>query len=272
VKFAMLHRKALGAGAEKVATGHYARISRDASGLWELRRARDLSKDQSYFLFELSQEQLAETLFPLGDLTKPEVREIAARGGLRVAEKPESFEICFVPEKDGYARVVADEAKRFAAEGGPAAPAFLRAASDGEVGGEIVDLAGHVVGHHDAYYNFTIGQRRGIDIGGFPERSYVVEIDPVTRRVVIGPAEALERSELVAERVHWISGAPPSGPIEITAKVRSRQADVSARVEMTGAATARVSFSAPLRAVAPGQAVVFYDGEICLGGGWIGKN
>jgi len=272
VKFAMLHRKALGAGAEKVATGHYARVSRDASGLWELRRARDLSKDQSYFLFELSQEQLAETLFPLGELTKPEVRELAARAGLRVAEKPESFEICFVPEKDGYARVVADEAKRFAADDGPKASAFVRAASVGEVGGEIVDLAGRVVGRHDAYYNFTIGQRRGIDVGGFPERSYVIDIDPATRRVVIGPVEALEKSELVAERVHWISGAPPSGAVELTAKVRSRQPDVAAQVEMTGAATARVTFSAPLRAVAPGQAVVFYDGEICLGGGWIGKN
>ncbi|MFA6957642.1 MAG: tRNA 2-thiouridine(34) synthase MnmA [Thermoanaerobaculia bacterium] len=272
VKFAMLHRKALGAGAEKVATGHYARVSRDASGRWELRRARDLSKDQSYFLFELSQEQLAETLFPLGELTKPEVREIAARAGLRVAEKPESFEICFVPEKDGYAKVVADEAKRFAAEDGPASAAFLRAAAEGEVGGEIVDLAGIVLGRHDGYYNFTIGQRRGIDIGGFPERSYVVDIDPATRRVVIGPAEALEKSELVAERVHWISGAPPPGPVEVTAKVRSRQADVSARVEMTGTATARVTFAAPLRAVAPGQAVVFYDGDICLGGGWIRRN
>jgi len=272
VKFAMLHRKALGAGAEKVATGHYARVSRDASGLWELRRARDLSKDQSYFLFELSQEQLAETLFPLGELTKPEVRELAARAGLRVAEKPESFEICFVPEKDGYARVVADEAKRFAADDGPKASAFVRAASVGEVGGEIVDLAGRVVGRHDAYYNFTIGQRRGIDVGGFPERSYVIDIDPATRRVVIGPVEALEKSELVAERVHWISGAPPSGAVEVTAKVRSRQPDVAAQVEMTGTATARVTFSAPLRAVAPGQAVVFYDGEICLGGGWIGKN
>jgi tRNA-specific 2-thiouridylase len=272
VKFAMLHRKALGAGAEKVATGHYARVSRDASGRWQLRRARDLSKDQSYFLFELSQEQLAETLFPLGELTKPEVREIAARAGLRVAEKAESFEICFVPENDGYVKVVADEAKRFAAEDGPASSAFLRAAANGEVGGDIVDLGGVVLGHHDGYYNFTIGQRRGIDIGGFPERSYVIDIDPVTRRVVIGPAEALERSELVAERVHWISGEAPAGPIEVSAKVRSRQADVSARVEMTGTATARVTFTAPLRAVAPGQAVVFYDGELCLGGGWIGRN
>lgn len=269
VKFAMLHRKAIGAGAERVATGHYARVTRSADGRFELRRARDLAKDQSYFLFELSQEQLAETLFPLGELTKQEVREIATRAGLRVADKAESFEICFVPEKDGYARVVADEAKRFADDEGGAAAPRLRAAADGAVDGEIVDLAGRVVGRHDAYYNFTIGQRRGLDIGGFPERTYVVDIDPGTRRVVIGPAEALERSALVAERVHWISGAPPAGPIDVSAKVRSRQADVAARVEMTGEATARVTFEAPLRAVAPGQAVVFYDSDLCLGGGWI---
>ncbi|MBI2215125.1 MAG: tRNA 2-thiouridine(34) synthase MnmA [Acidobacteria bacterium] len=272
VKFAMLHRKALGAGAEKVATGHYARISKDAAGRWELRRARDRAKDQSYFLFELSQEQLSETLFPLGDLTKQEVREIAARAGLRVAEKPESFEICFVPEKDGYAKIVVDEAKRFAAEDGTDAAPQLRAAAAGETGGEIVDLSGRVVGLHDGYFNFTIGQRRGIDIGGFPERSYVVDIDPTTRRVVIGPVEALETTELTAGRVHWISGEVPSGPVDLTAKVRSRQEDVAATVEMIGEATARVSFGSRLRAVAPGQAVVFYDGEICLGGGWIQKS
>ena len=272
VKFAMLHRKALGVGAAKVATGHYARITRDAAGRFELRRARDLTKDQSYFLFELSQEQLSETLFPLGDLTKPEVREIAAKAGLRVAEKAESFEICFVPDKDGYARVVTEEAKRFAAADGAETSAILRAAAAGEVGGEIVDLSGRVVGRHDAYYNFTIGQRRGLDIGGFPERTYVVDIDPRTRRVVIGPAESLDKTELVAERVHWISGEAPSGPVEVSAKVRSRQADVAARVELLEGSLARVTFAAPLRAIAPGQAVVFYAGAICLGGGWIRKN
>lgn len=272
VKFAMLHGKALGVGAEKVATGHYARITRDAAGRFELRKARDLAKDQSYFLFELSQEQLSETLFPLGELTKQEVREIAAKAGLRVAEKAESFEICFVPEKDGYARVVTEEAKRFAATDGEAASGPLRAAAAGNVGGEIVDLAGRVVGSHDAYYNFTIGQRRGLDIGGFPERTYVVDIDPLTRRVVIGPAEALDKTELVAERVHWISGEVPSGPVDVTAKVRSRQADIAASVEMLDGSSARVTFAAALRAIAPGQAVVFYDGEVCLGGGWIRRN
>lgn len=269
VKFALMHRKAIGVGAEKIATGHYARVTRDADGTFRLRRAKDLSKDQSYFLFELDQAQLAETIFPLGDLTKPEVREIAARAGLIVAEKDESFEICFVPSADGYSRVVADEARRFAEEQGDEAPPLLRAAARGDVGGEIVDLEGRVLGHHDAYYRFTIGQRRGLDVGGLPERSYVVDIDPHTRRVVIGPGEALERGELVAERVHWIAGSVPDRPLEVTARVRSRQADIAATVEMLAGGSAKVTFAAPLRAIAPGQAVVFYDGDICLGGGWI---
>ncbi len=137
--------------------------------------------------------------------------------------------------------------------------------------GEIVDMQGNVLGHHDAYYGFTIGQRRGLDIGGLPERSYVVDIDPLARRVVIGPAQALDRSHLMAERVHWISGHRPDAAIEVTARVRSRQVDVAARVEHIDDSRARVTFSDPMRAIAPGQAVVFYDDEVCLGGGWIGR-
>jgi tRNA-specific 2-thiouridylase len=269
VKFALMHRKAIGVGAEKIATGHYARITRADDGKWQLHKARDLSKDQSYFLFELSQEQLSETIFPLGELTKPEVREIATRAGLTVAEKGESFEICFVPTADGYAKIVADEAKKFAHEEGADASPLLAAAARNDVGGEIVDLEGRILGRHEAYYKFTIGQRRGLDVGGLPERSYVVDIDPLTRRVVIGPADALERTELVAERVHWISGEVPDGPVHVSARVRSRQTDISATVEMLDGGRAKVSFSAPLRAIAPGQAVVFYDGDLCLGGGWI---
>ncbi len=269
VKFALMHQKAIGVGAEKIATGHYARVTRSADGRFELRKARDLSKDQSYFLFELNQHQLSETLFPLGELTKTEVRAIAADAGLSVAEKDESFEICFVPQVDGYAKIVADEAKKFAAQEGNAASPLLRAAAEENFGGEIVDLDGNVVGRHDAYFKFTIGQRRGLEMGGFPERTYVVDIVPLARRVVIGPAEALERSSLVAENVHWISGNAPDRAMEASAKVRSRQTEVSARITMTGESTASVEFSAPLRAIAPGQAVVFYDGDLCLGGGWI---
>ncbi len=266
VKFALLHQKAFAIGAEKVATGHYARVAKAPDGTLELRKARDLSKDQSYFLFELTQEQLAHTLFPLGNLLKREVRAIAAGAGLPVAEKSESFEICFVPRKEGYAGVVRKEAPAMVGESDHP---LLRAAVEDDVAGTIVDLDGNVVGHHDGYYNFTIGQRRGLELGGFPERTYVVDIDPRARRVVIGPGSALEKSELVARRIHWISGEPPAGPIEVSARVRSRQADLAATVSPEGGDTARVTFSAPLRAIAPGQAVVFYQDDLCLGGGWI---
>jgi tRNA-specific 2-thiouridylase len=266
VKFALLHQKAFTIGAEKVATGHYARITTAPDGRLELRKARDASKDQSYFLFELTQEQLGHTIFPLGDLLKKDVRTIAAGAGLPVAEKSESFEICFVPQKDGYAGVVKKEAAGMvAADDDP----LLRAAVGEDAGGEIVDLDGHVVGRHEGYYTFTIGQRRGLELGGFPERTYVVDIDPRARRVVIGPASALEKSELLARRVHWIGGEPPPGPVDASARVRSRQSDVAVRIEPLDGDTAKVTFTAPQRAVAPGQAVVFYDGDLCLGGGWI---
>jgi tRNA-specific 2-thiouridylase len=255
VKFDLFHQKAQAIGAEKIATGHYARITH-RNGAPELRKAKDLAKDQSYFLFELTQNQLREALFPLGDLTKPEVRAIAAEAGLSVARKKESYEICFVPQKDGYASIVEREA----------------GITRGEGAGEIVDIDGNVVGQHDGYYQFTIGQRRGLQVGGHSTRTYVIDVNAFTKRVTIGPASALERSELVAERVHWISGQAPSGPIEIQARVRSRAADVAATVTPLGADRARVTFAQKLRAVAPGQAVVFYDGDLCLGGGWIARD
>jgi tRNA-specific 2-thiouridylase len=267
VKFALLHQKAFAIGAEKVATGHYARITTAPDGRFELRKALDREKDQSYFLFELNQEQLRDALFPLGELTKPEVREVAAQAGLSVAEKSESYEICFVPEKEGYARVVEKEARKLVAAGN--ADPLVAAAADHQAGGEIVDVSGKVVGQHDGYYNFTIGQRRGLQAGGFPERTYVVDVNPFTRRVTVGPAESLARTELIAERVHWISGEAPSGSIEVSARVRSRQTEVAATVTPLAGDQARVTFHAPLRAIAPGQAVVFYDGDLCLGGGWI---
>lgn len=252
VKFDLFHQKAIAIGAEKIATGHYARITRNGNR-FELRKALDLAKDQSYFLFELSQAQLAEALFPLGDLTKPEVRDIAEAAGLSVARKKESYEICFVPEQDGYAKIVEKEA----------------GLQPGDAAGELVDLEGNVLGTHDAYYGFTIGQRRGIAIGGTPERSYVVDVNPFTRRVVIGPESALEKSELIAERVHWIAGEPPAGPIGVEARVRSRMPDVAATVTSLDGGRARVVFAQKLRAIAPGQAVVFYQDDLCLGGGWI---
>lgn len=267
VKFALLHEKARAIGAEKIATGHYAKIARSADGKLELRKAKDRAKDQSYFLFELTQEQLSDAIFPLGELKKSEVRSVASSGGLSVAEKSESYEICFVPESEGYAKVVEKEARKLVAAG--SADPLVAAAAENRASGDIVDLEGHVIGSHDGYYNFTIGQRRGLQAGGFSERTYVLDVDPSSRRVVVGPAEKLEKTELFANGVHWISGTAPAGPIAVSAKVRSRQAEVAATVEPLPGNHARVIFEAPLRAIAPGQAVVFYDGEVCLGGGWI---
>jgi len=253
VKFDLFHQKAQAIGAEKIATGHYARITIDGGGRFELRKARDLMKDQTYFLFELSQDQLRDALFPLGDLTKPEVRTLAEEGGLVVARKKESYEICFVPQTDSYAAIVEAEA----------------GIAPGENAGEIVDVDGNVVGKHDGYYKFTIGQRRGLQIGGTAERTYVIDVNPFTKRVTIGPASKLEREELIAERVHWIAGEPPNGPIEVQARVRSRMADVAATITPLDGDRARVVFAHKVRGVAPGQAVVFYDDDLCLGGGWI---
>ena len=257
VKFDLFHQKALAIGAEKIATGHYARVTEagdgPANGTVELRKARDLAKDQSYFLFELTQAQLREALFPLGELTKPEVRVLAEQAGLSVARKKESYEICFVPQKDSYAAIVEREA----------------GIEPGAEAGEIVDVDGNVVGRHDGYYHFTIGQRRGLQMGGAADRTYVIDVNPFTKRVTVGPASALERDELVAEKVHWISGQPPAGPREVQARVRSRAADVAATVTPLDGGRARMQFAQKLRAVAPGQAVVMYDGDLCLGGGWI---
>src|SRR5205085_3259877 len=231
VKFDLFHRKAQAIGAQKIATGHYARLTYSADGRIELRKANDLAKDQTYFLFELSQEQLGDAVFPLGELTKPEVRAIAAEAGLSVAKKKESYEICFVPQKDGYAAIVERES----------------GITPSEAAGDIVDSGGNVVGRHDGYYNFTIGQRRGINLGGSSERTYVIDVNPFTKRVTIGPASALEKSELIAERVHWISGAAPTQPVEVQARVRSRMADVAATITPLDGNRARVIFAQKLR-------------------------
>ncbi len=255
VKFDLFHQKAIAIGAEKIATGHYARITHDGGGRFELRKALDLAKDQTYFLFELSQAQLSEALFPLGELTKPQVRDIAEEAGLSVARKKESYEICFVPQTDSYAKIVERES----------------GIQPNEAAGELVDTDGNVLGMHEGYYHFTIGQRRGLDLGGSAERTYVVDVNPFTKRVTVGDASLLEKDELTAQRVHWISGEPPSGPLEVQARVRSRMADVAATVTPLDGNQAKVSFVHKLRAVAPGQAVVFYQDDLCLGGGWISR-
>jgi len=252
-KFHHLMERAVALGAERVATGHYARIARDPSGAGlRLLRGRDAAKDQSYYLFDLTQEQLARIEFPLGELTKAEVRERARALGLRTAEKPESQEICFVPDGD-YARVV---------------EALRPDALPGE--GEIVDESGHVLGRHRGIHHFTVGQRRGLGVAT-GRRLYVKRIEAERNRVVVAGEEALGSSGVRLERVSWVAGAPPAEPVRARVQVRYRHEGAEAKVEPGADGGARVAFDAPVRSVAPGQAAVFYDGDAVLGGGWIAE-
>jgi tRNA-specific 2-thiouridylase len=249
-KFGRLLERARALGAEAVATGHYARLADDpASGERQLLRGRDADKDQSYFLFDLSQAQLARARFPLGELTKDEVRARARALGLATAEKPESQELCFVPAGD-YAAVV-DALRPGAAPGA----------------GEVVDGAGRVLGRHPGIHHFTVGQRRGLGLGG-PERLYVRALDADRNRVVVGREGELAARGARLEGVSWTC-APPRGPVQAEVRVRYRHPGAAARVEAPGDGSASVWFDEPVSAVAPGQAAVFYRGDRVLGGGWI---
>jgi tRNA-specific 2-thiouridylase len=255
VKFEPLLRMARQIGAERLATGHYARIRQnDQSGRWELLRARDESKDQSYFLWGLSQEQLSRSEFPLGELTKEEVRTLARRTNLPVAEKPESMELCFVPTGN-YVQFIQAYSKD---TGIPL--------SQSE--GEIVTEDGAVVGHHNGVHNFTIGQRKGLGFAaGKP--LYVLSIDPEKNRVVVGDDDSLRTTSFEVNDVNWVSIEQPSGPIRATVKIRHKHEPTDATVEQIDATTARIAFAAPQRAITPGQGAVFYDGDRILGGAWI---
>lgn len=250
LKFGNLLRKARALGAEYVATGHYARVRwEEGAGRHLLLRGRDLRKDQSYFLFSLRQEQLGQVLFPLGEQSKAETRAAARERQLKTAGKEESMEICFVPDRD-YGK-------------------FLRAAGLVQPHrGEIVDLAGRKLGEHEGIEFYTIGQRKGLRVS-HPTPLYVVDLDAARNRVVVGGAEALERRELTVERCNWIAWARPPERMEVTAKIRYNHAGAAAVVEAGEDGTARVSFAAPQRAITPGQACVFYQGEVVVGGGWI---
>ena len=248
LKFASLVERAQGFDAEAVATGHYARVDADpATGLFRLKRGVDRAKDQSYFLFTLTQPQLARARFPVGALDTPSVREEARRLGLSVAEKHDSQEICFV---------AAGEHADFVAK---------RASLDG---GEIRDADGHVLGRHGGIHRFTIGQRKGLGVAaGIP--LYVVDIDAGTSTVTVGPRAALERTSLTASRVNWMSGRTPAGPLRAAAQIRHRHAEAAATITPIDDARARVEFDEPQSAITPGQAVVFYAADVVLGGGWI---
>ncbi len=252
-KFHHLLARARVFGAGAVATGHYARVERDPeTGLMALLRAADAAKDQSYFLYELGQQQLAAARFPIGGLPKAEVRAHARRLGLATAEKPESQEICFVPDGD-YAVVV----ERLRPEHLP-----------GE--GEIVDGAGRVLGRHAGVHHFTVGQRRGLGLAS-GRRLYVTRLDAARNRVVVGEAEALGSRGARVARASWVAGAPPSAGVRAEVRVRYRHAGAPATVEPLSGGGARVVFDAPVAAVAPGQSAVFYAGERVLGGGPIAE-
>ena len=255
VKFDDLLRLARQLGAERIATGHYARIRRDlASGSYELLRALDPAKDQSYFLFGLTQEQLARTVFPLGEMTKAEVREAARAARLPVAEKPESQEICFVPTGN-YTRFIESYLEE---QGRP-----LSAAP-----GEIATVEGTVIGRHAGLHHYTIGQRRGLGLSGGPPL-YVLEIDPDRNRLVVGENAALGSGQCEVRDVNWITWEEFQGPVEAEVKIRYRHPSARAWIEPAASGRMLVRFETPQRAITPGQAAVFYQGDVVLGGGWI---
>jgi tRNA-specific 2-thiouridylase len=255
LKFDQLIVVAQQIGAEQVATGHYARVAYDdARGRWLLKRPADTSKDQTYFLFGLTQDQLSRTLFPLGDMTKPEVRELARRHGLALAEKPDSQEICFVPGGD-YKRFI----DAYLAEQGGSLP---------DTAGDLVTTSGEVIGEHSGIHNFTVGQRKGLGVAtGSP--LYVIQISGANRQVVVGGDEHLYSRTLRARRVNLISVEDLRPPMRVAVKIRHRHEPAAAVIERAGEDEVRVTFDQPQRAITPGQAAVFYDGEIVVGGGWI---
>jgi tRNA-specific 2-thiouridylase len=252
LKFATLSEQARGFDADIVATGHYARVERDETSLrYRLRRGLDPSKDQAYFLFSLTQDQLSRAAFPVGDRAKDAVREYARRRGLPVADKPDSQEICFIPDHD-YASFVAARS-----------PAAARP-------GILVDENGRVLGGHEGIHRFTVGQRKGLGLPSSPTGApmYVLALKPAEGLVVVGPKASLERTALAASEVNWIAGEP-AGPLRVTVQIRHRHQAAPAMVRPLGDRRAEVVFDEPQIAITPGQAAVFYDADVVLGGGWI---
>jgi tRNA-uridine 2-sulfurtransferase len=251
IKFDQFLDMAAGVGADKIATGHYSRITQnETSGRFQLRRSVDTGKDQTYFLFGLTQDQLSRTLFPLGGMMKPQVRAMAERLGLPVASKPDSQEICFVPNGD-YAAFIEAYFKEQGMDGA-------------RTHGELVDTSGRVLGEHAGVHHFTVGQRRGLGISK-GEPLYVISTEPETQRVTVGRTEDLLRSEMRVRDINWISIAPITEPVRAEVKIRNRHAAAAATVYPDG----EVMFDTPQRAVTPGQGAVFYNGDLVLGGGWI---
>jgi tRNA-specific 2-thiouridylase len=253
VKFATLWERARAMGCDAVATGHYVRAERDpSSGRTLLRKGKDPAKDQSYFLYDLTPEQLSAARFPVGHLTKQEVRAHARRANLPTADKEESQEICFVPPGTRVGDFVARQALRLGFPL-PSAP------------GRIEDSRGELLGSHEGHFRYTIGQRRGIGVAA-AERLYVLSLDPGANRVIVGPAHELDTLEAEVHDVRFPGGAALA-PFRAQVRVRHRAAEVPATITPRQDGTARVVFDLPVRAVAPGQSCVFYDGDLVIGGG-----
>ncbi|MEO8431386.1 MAG: tRNA 2-thiouridine(34) synthase MnmA [Acidobacteriota bacterium] len=256
VKFATLWERARGMGCEAVATGHYVRSGSDSGGRAVLLKGADPNKDQSYFLWDLSREQISAARFPVGELRKEEVRAHARRAGLPTADKEESQEICFVPRGTRTGDFVAEESVRL----GIPLPA---------AGGRIETSDGEVLGRHEGHFRFTVGQRRGMGIAA-SERLYVLSIDAAANRVTVGPGAKLEAREAKLRGVRFPGEAPP-GAFRAGVRVRHRAPEVGATVEPAPGGSATVRFDVPVRAVAPGQSCVFYDGDVVIGGGVIDR-
>ena len=256
IKFDQFLEMADGIGAEKIATGHYARIQFDeTSGRWQLLRSVDASKDQTYFLWGLTQEQLSRTLFPLGGMVKTDVRQLAIELGLPVAEKPDSQEICFVPNGD-YAAFIEAYFKE-------------QGITSDVASGNIVDREGKILGEHAGVHHFTVGQRRGLNVA-VGEPLYVIQTNPATREVTVGSGEALLKKRFRVGQINWISIADPSEPVRAEVRIRNRhQPAVATIYPSADPRVAEVEFDVPQRAVTPGQGAVFYQGELVVGGGWI---
>jgi tRNA-specific 2-thiouridylase len=251
LKFSTLLARATALEAEALATGHYARVGYDEERQqYVLRRGVDARRDQSYFLFALTQAQLAKARFPVGELAKAEVRDYARRRGLPVADKPDSRDICFVPDGD-YAGFIE-----------------RREAGAREAAGAFVDLDGREIGRHGGVHRFTVGQRKGLGLSA-PAPLYVVALDAKGRRVTVGPKAALERASLEAGEVSWIGGEPPAGPRRAAAQIRYQHCAAMGTLTPLDGGRARFVFDDPQPAIAPGQAAVFYEGDEVIGGGWI---
>ena len=264
LKFDQLLITARQIGADLLATGHYARCEFSPErNRWLLRRAADPAKDQTYFLFGLTQEQLSRTLFPLGNMNKPQVRELAREHHLALAEKPDSQEICFVPGGD-YKRFI----DAYLAEQGESLP---------DTSGDLVTADGKVLGHHEGVHNFTVGQRKGLGVAtGSP--LYVININGAEGKVTVGGNDDLLSRALTARDLNWIAidglrdaGPDANAPMRVQAKIRHRHEPAPAVLEPVPNGELRVTFDEPQRAITPGQAVVFYDGDLVVGGGWIAE-